>query len=231
MKDPLNGAAFAGNIIPANRILKSTQNYLNLLPLPNYTSAANQLIAKGQYNYVFQESLNVPKRIETGRIDYNISEKTMMYFRMNYWWEDQSGNAVSAANTSWGWLPQHYTAISPSYVASVTHIVNPSTVLQGSVGYARFTEGGPPLSEADVSRQNASNHRRQHSSISSRRQSVQLGSGRDLQRDHKSREPELHGAVPFTRRREHLQRKWNAEQDAPPGMPLRREFTPNTGPR
>jgi hypothetical protein len=150
VKDPLTGAAFSGNVIPADRILKSTQNYLNLLPLPNFTSAANQLIAKGQYNYVFQESLNVPKRIETGRIDYNISEKTMMYFRANYWWEDQSGNAVSAANTSWGWLPQHYTAISPSYVSSVTHIINPTTVLQGSIGYARFTEDGSPLHPADV---------------------------------------------------------------------------------
>src|SRR5205823_5291102 len=105
VKDPLTHVTFPGNIIPANRILQSTQNYLILLPLPNYTSQADQLIAKGQYNYVYQESLNVPKRIETGRIDYNLSEKTMLYFRMNYWWEDQSGSAVSAANTSWGWLP------------------------------------------------------------------------------------------------------------------------------
>lgn len=150
VKDPLTGVAIPGNVIPSDRILKSTQNYLNLLPLPNYISAANQLVAKGQYNYVFQESLNVPKRIETGRIDYNISEKTMMYFRANYWWEDQTGNAVSAANTSWGWLPQHYTAISPSYVSSVTHIVNPTTVLQGSIGYARFTEGGAALNQSDV---------------------------------------------------------------------------------
>ena len=150
IKDPLTGTAFPGLIVPASRILKSTQNYLNLLPIPNYTSAADQAIAKGQYNYLYQESLNVPKRVETGRLDYNITGNTTMYVRFNYWWEDQAGNAVSAGNTSWGWLPQHYTAIAPSYVASATHIFNATTVLQGSLGYQRFTESGPALNASDV---------------------------------------------------------------------------------
>ena len=37
------------------------QNYLNLLPMPNYTSDADLAISKGTYNYVYQESLHVPK--------------------------------------------------------------------------------------------------------------------------------------------------------------------------
>lgn len=148
VKDPANnGAAFPNMVIPAASILQSTQNYLNLLPLPNMTDTS---ITNGQYNYTFQESLDVPKRIETGRIDYNLSSSTIMYARVNYWWEDQRGSAVSAGNASWGWLPAHYTATTPSGVLSLTHIFTPTTVMQANVGVSRFIEDGPPLNMADV---------------------------------------------------------------------------------
>ena len=147
VKDPTTGAQFPGNVIPASRILKSTQNYLNLLPLPN---AFDTGLTKYQYNYIFQESINVPKRIDTGRLDYNATEKTMMYLRFNYWWEDQAGAGVSGGNPAWGWLPSHYTATTPSAIYSITHILNPTTVLQGAMGFQRFTEAGPPLNEAEL---------------------------------------------------------------------------------
>jgi hypothetical protein len=147
VKDPTTGAALPGQTIPANRILSSTENYLNLLPLPNFFNTA---VSGGNYNYTYQESLNVPKRIETGRIDYNLSAKTQMYGRFNYWWEDQAGAAVSAGNSSWGWFPDHYTAISPSGVVAITHILNPTTVLQATMGYQRFSEAGSPLSDAEL---------------------------------------------------------------------------------
>ncbi|MCU1234701.1 MAG: TonB-dependent receptor, plug, partial [Candidatus Solibacter sp.] len=145
VKDPTTGLAFPGNIIPANRILPSMQAYLNLLPSPNY---GNTAISGGNYNYIFQESLNVPKRDETGRLDFNASDKTSMYIRYGYWWEDQQGAAVSAGNSAWGWLPDHYTPVTQTAIASVTHILNPSTVIQASLAYQRFVENGPPLSDA-----------------------------------------------------------------------------------
>jgi hypothetical protein len=147
VKDPLTGTAFPGNIVPATRILQSTQNYLNLLPLPNMLNTA---ITNGQYNYTYQESLNVPKRLETGRLDYNTSSNTIMYGRFNYWWEDQAGAAVSAGNSSWGWLPDHYTAITPSGVVAVTHIFSPTTIFQATMGYQRFSEAGSPLSADEL---------------------------------------------------------------------------------
>jgi hypothetical protein len=148
IKDPTTGAPFPGNIIPPNLIIPSMRNYLNLLPLPNYTSAADLAVSKGTYNYIFQESLSVPKWLNSGRLDYNFSDKTQFFARFNYWYEDQQGNAVSAGNTSWGWLPQHYTAITPSGVISPTHIFSPSLVFQGSMGYSQFSEAGPPLTQA-----------------------------------------------------------------------------------
>ncbi len=108
IKDPTNGTFFPNNVIPASRILPSMKTYLNLLPLPNFF---NNAVSGGNYNYVFQESLNVPKRDEGARLDYNLSGNTTMYVRYGYWWEDQQGAAVSAGNSSWGWLPDHYTPV------------------------------------------------------------------------------------------------------------------------
>ena len=147
IKDPTTRQPLQDNTIPPDTVLKSMQNYLNLLPLPNFLDTA---ISGGNYNYFYQESLNVPKRIETGRLDYNLSEKTSMYARFNYWWEDQQGAAVSAGNSAWGWFPDHYTAITPSGLVSVTHILNPTTVLQGTMGFQRFEEAGSPLSQAEL---------------------------------------------------------------------------------
>lgn len=150
IKDPTTGIAFPGDVIPASRIVPSMQNYLNLLPLPNYTSAADLAVSKGAYNYIFQESLNVPKWLQSARLDYNFSDRTQFFARFNYWYEDQQGSAVSAGNTSWGWAPQHYTAITPSGVLSVTHIFSPTLVFVGSMGYSQFSENGPPLSQQEM---------------------------------------------------------------------------------
>jgi hypothetical protein len=148
IKDPTSGTAFPGNIIPANRILPSMQNYLKLLPLPNFVTPADLAISKGAYNYIYQESLHVPKWLNSARLDYNFSEKTQFFARFNYWYEDQQGSAVSASNTSWGWLPTHYTAITPSGTISLTHIFAPTLVFQGSMGFSQFSEAGPPLSDS-----------------------------------------------------------------------------------
>ncbi len=124
------------------------QSYLNLLPMPNFTSPENLLVSKGAYNYQFQESLTVPKWLNSARLDYNFTDKTQFYARFNYWYEDQQGNGVSAGNTTWGWLPQHYTAITLSGNLSLTHIFSPTLVFQGQMGYSQFSEAGPPLSDA-----------------------------------------------------------------------------------
>ena len=148
--DPTNSTQFPGNIIPSSRILPSMQSYLNLLPLPNFVTPADLAISKGAYNYIYQESLHVPKYLESARLDYNMSSNTTMFARFNYWWEDQQGSAVSASNTSWGWLDSHYTAITPSGVLSMTHIFTPSLVFQGSMGFSQFSEAGPPLNQSDL---------------------------------------------------------------------------------
>ncbi len=148
VKDPTTGLAFPSDMIPSNRIIPSMQNYLNLLPTPNFVSAQNLLTSAGAYNYVYQESLNVPKWLNSARVDDYLSPNTNLFARFNYWYEDQQGSAVSASNTSWGWLPQHYTAITLTGVLSATHIFSPTLIFTAQMGFSQFSEAGPPLTQA-----------------------------------------------------------------------------------
>ncbi|MBI4902545.1 MAG: carboxypeptidase regulatory-like domain-containing protein [Acidobacteria bacterium] len=152
VNDPLNSKLqFPGNIIPANRINTSGQNYLKLLPLPNGVNAA---IARNQYNYQVQESLNIPKWTNTTRVDYVIDPKTTLWIKYNYWREDQQGWAVSAGNANWGWMPAHYLSQTHAPVVAMTRILSPSTILELSARLVRWTENGAPLNDSDLQRLN-----------------------------------------------------------------------------
>ena len=152
INDPLNNKQpFPGNIIPLNRINPSGQNYLKLLPRPN---VADLVTARYQYNYQTQESLNIPKVSNSDRIDYIISPKTTVWFKYNYWREDQQGWAVSAGNSNWGWMPSHYLNYTHAPVLSVTRIISPTLILETSVRVTRWIENGSALYESDYSRLN-----------------------------------------------------------------------------
>src|SRR6266540_4075446 len=56
VRDPNTGQAFPNNRIPADRISANGLALLNVFPLPN---ATDRSITGGNYNYQFQESLNV----------------------------------------------------------------------------------------------------------------------------------------------------------------------------
>lgn len=68
IKDPLTGVPFAGNMVPASRISRDGQSFLNIMPLPNYGGDPT-------YNYVSALPTHNPDLIGTYRLDYNINEK------------------------------------------------------------------------------------------------------------------------------------------------------------
>lgn len=147
-QDDFSGC-FPGNIIPADRINRIGQSYLNLLPLPNFFDAD---VSKRAYNYVIQESLHIPKHSETVRIDYNLTTNTTLYGRFNYWWEDIQGFAVPAGNSNWGWLPSRYLNTSKGVVLSAMHIFSKSLILESSLGVTRWLEQGGALQTSDLDR-------------------------------------------------------------------------------
>ena len=151
VNDPLNNKTpFPGNLIPANRINASGQNYLKLLPRPN----ADLTAARYAYNFQTQESLNIPKLSHSFRVDYMLDEKTTLWLKYNFWYEDQRGWAVSAGNSNWGWMPSHYTNHTHAPVLSLTRIISPRMVLEASARLTRWIEDGSALNVSDYDRLN-----------------------------------------------------------------------------
>src|SRR5262249_50621570 len=118
INDPTTGQPFANNRIPTNRFDASGLALLNLFPQPN---ALDRSVTKGQYNYVFQESLKVPKHQHVVRVDYKPNDKDSLYVRGMTWYADNQGYAVPAGASNWGLVQQHYTFTDKSALVNHTH--------------------------------------------------------------------------------------------------------------
>ncbi len=142
-------ACFPGNVIPANRINKNGQALLNVLPLPN---ATNLGITAGNYNYLFQESIKVPKRQNLFRADYKPSEKNTFYVRGSMWYADNQGIAVPAGTANWGLAGLHYTFTDNGILGNWTRVITPRLVNEASLGVRHSVEKGPPLNDAELAK-------------------------------------------------------------------------------
>jgi hypothetical protein len=93
--DPLTGAAFPGNRIPANRLSPGGQAMLSLYPLPNTTPPAGSC-----NNWV--TSLNTPLyyRQENVRADYTISNSSRLMVR--YTQDTWTNNSPNSNTNLWG---------------------------------------------------------------------------------------------------------------------------------
>ncbi len=72
IKDPTTGKPFSNSKIPDAQFYAPGIAFLNLLPPPNVTGVAG-------YNYESQFSDNRPRREDTARIDYNLSDKSRLF--------------------------------------------------------------------------------------------------------------------------------------------------------
>src|SRR5262252_8390274 len=161
VRDPLTGQPFRDasratadnpqglNIIPANRINKNGQALLNVFPLPNATDLT---ITKGQYNYIFQESIKVPKQQNLFRVDYKPSAKDSFYARGTMWYADNQGIAVPAGTANWGLAGLHYTFTDNGILGNWTRVITPRLVNEASLGVRHSVEKGPPLSDAELAK-------------------------------------------------------------------------------
>lgn len=149
IRDPVTNAPFPGNIIPANRINKNSQALLNVFPLPN---ALNRTITRGNYNYLFQESLKVPKRQNLFRIDYKPSEKNTFYVRGSMWYADNQGIAVPAGTANWGLAGLHYTYTDNGITGNWAHVFSPTLVNEATLSVRHGVEKGPPLNDQELAK-------------------------------------------------------------------------------
>ena len=144
IRDPLTGQAFSGNRIPTNRINLNGQALLNVFPLPN---ALDRNITGGNYNYQFQESLQIPRRQHLARVDYRPTPKDAFYGRVSTWYADNRGFAVPAGAANWGLLALHYTFTDDGGLFNYTRILSPSLVNELTFGVRHSTEAHAPLTD------------------------------------------------------------------------------------
>jgi hypothetical protein len=143
--DPLTGAQFPGNIIPADRINKSGQALLDFFPLPNTPNG--RTAAGTAYNYVFQQSVDVPKHSYVLRFDVHPTEKDTVYWKRQWWTSDNEGLGTSGwpggeAN-QWG-ISSHYLYTDNGWSANWVHIFSPSIVNEFNFGMRHDSEGFIP---------------------------------------------------------------------------------------
>lgn len=147
VRDPLTGQPFPGNVIPANRIDPNGQALLNLFPVPNASDPGNQ------YNYTFQSSFDQPRNDQVLRVDWNVSQKTRFYSRLNFGYEAFKGGwGFVLNNANWPQLPIAYEINSYGIVNTVLHSFSPSTVLEVTVGLNHGKQTVRPLTQEDLER-------------------------------------------------------------------------------
>ena len=149
VRDPVTGQPFANNIIPANRLNKNGQALLNVFPKPN---ALDRAITRGNYNYLFQESIKVPKRQHLFRTDYRPSEKDSFYVRGSMWYADNQGIAVPAGTANWGLAGLHYTFTDNSILGNWSHVFSPRMVNEAQLSVRHSVEKGPPLNDQELAK-------------------------------------------------------------------------------
>jgi hypothetical protein len=137
--DPLSGNAFPGNVIPENRINSNGQALLNLLPMP---TIFDRSITGGNYNFEWEDQLDVPKLAQVLRIDVQASKSDSIFIRGRRWWTDTFGFSPGAAFSGAPLFIHRYLFTDSSIQAGYTRIINPSTVNEFNIGIRGLREIG-----------------------------------------------------------------------------------------
>jgi hypothetical protein len=137
--DPSNGQALPGNRMPVSRIDPSGRALLNFFPLPNFSDTA---ISARRYNYVFQEQVDTPQRLETLKIDYNIHPKSQVAFSLSRHKDEQAGPyGIPTGGANWAQMNKTFWTQGTVLSARNQSILSPTLVGEFTFGYSRRPEG------------------------------------------------------------------------------------------
>ena len=122
--DPLTGAPFPGNRIPADRLSPAGQAFLSLYPLPNVTPGAGSC-----NNWVTSITSPIDFAQQSGRVDWTITDASRLMLRYTHdTWEN---NAPSINANLWGDDPfpavdSNWNQPSQSFVAALNQTIGNS---------------------------------------------------------------------------------------------------------
>ncbi len=94
--------------------------------MPNATDPTGA----NQYNYTFQTVQDWPRNDQVLRMDWNVGPDTTFYGRLQFGYEKRSGGVSFLGSTGAGWpqMPSKYEIDTVSYVNTLLHTFNPTTV-------------------------------------------------------------------------------------------------------
>ncbi|MBI2687353.1 MAG: carboxypeptidase regulatory-like domain-containing protein [Acidobacteria bacterium] len=146
IKDPLSGAVFPGNRIPAARIDRTGAAMMNLFPLPNTTDPTGQR----QYNAEFINPFEQPRHDRILRVDYPISSKASAYVRLlqDYTGNDGYGQILGALGDGWRQFPHGYDIPSAGAVGSLIYTFKPTLILETMWGITRGHQMNTPTDQS-----------------------------------------------------------------------------------
>jgi hypothetical protein len=128
IKDPTTGTPYPGNKIPQTQFNALGLSILNFYPLPNYTDPRPAYRYSDNYQATYSGSW--PRAQQVGRLDYNLSSSTQLYFRVM--------NDTNMENSGWGaWVngsvnynltPVVWNRPAHMYGGHLTHTFSPTLV-------------------------------------------------------------------------------------------------------
>jgi Carboxypeptidase regulatory-like domain/TonB-dependent Receptor Plug Domain len=142
IKDPLSGAQFPGNKIPASRLDRTGLAMMNLFPLPNTTDPTGQR----QYNAEFINPYTQPRHDRILRVDYPISSRATSYVRLlqDYTGNDGYGQILGALGDGWRQFPHGYDIPSAGAVAAFIYTFRPNLISETMWGITRGHQMNTP---------------------------------------------------------------------------------------
>lgn len=148
VRDPAaGGQVFPNNIIPASRLSSSGLAILRLFPMPN---AMDRNVTRGNYNFNFQESIDLRKTQHVFRVDSRITEKDMLYVRGSIWLTNNIGYAVPANGPNFPLDRAFYAFNDSGMVVNHTRIISTNIVNEASVGVRLALESGGPADDEEL---------------------------------------------------------------------------------
>ena len=144
--DPTTGQPFAGNVIPGPRINDQGQIILNLFPLPNVPGFGQPGFDPTLgYNFTWVDVCEIPKRLQSLKLDFHPSSKDTFTLSGRRWWVDTRayGCRVLGFAESLPLFKHHYKETTDTVQLAWTRIVSPTLVNEFNIGMVGEKELSP----------------------------------------------------------------------------------------
>jgi hypothetical protein len=137
--DPTTHQPFPGNAIPPGEINQQGQLLLNFMPLPNFSDPTKP------FNYVWQDNCDIPRLLQSLKLDYHPSNKDTFTLSGRRWWVDTRAYGCRVLGFA-GDIPffkHHYEETTDTILWSWTRIINPTLVNEFNIGMVGEKERSP----------------------------------------------------------------------------------------